>query len=143
MNRFFLCSLFLFSLMVGITVAAHPARPLYEPPDPPKPLAPVVVNLAGSAWLGKYAAANRTYIFEADGTLSYKTATVTIFKNRGAWRLEGNTIYFEHHIGIKAKKTLEFRGVLKDPNTIVGEQTMVVTGAKTNVTMQRTMVGVK
>lgn len=143
MQRLFLSTIALFALTVGIAVSAHPARPLYEPPDPPKPPVPVVAQLNGSAWLGKYGVAVRTYIFEADGTISYKTTTPTIFKNRGSWRLEGNTVYFDHHIGIKGKKTLEFRGILRDPNTIVGEQTMVLTGAKTQVIMQRTVVGIK
>jgi hypothetical protein len=32
---------------------------------------------------------------------------------------------------------LEFRGTFMDANTLIGEQTMVKTGVKSNVTMQR------
>ncbi len=143
MTRYFVWVLVLFAIAVGTMASAHPARPLYEPPETTKPAPVVFLNLVGTAWLGKYGVAARTYVFEADGTISYKSATPTIFKNRGSWRLEGQTIYFDHHIGIKGKKTLEFRGVVKDANTIVGEQLMVNTGMKTTVIMQRTVIGVK
>ena len=51
-------------------------------------------------------------------------------------RVEGNSFYFDHNIGTATM--LEFRGTFADPNTIVGEQTMVKSGVKSNVTMKRT-----
>lgn len=115
---------------------AVPARPLYMPEIPPKVEPPKAVALAGTAWLGKYGVANRTYIFDPDGTVSYSATTKTVFKQRGQWRFDGVTLFFDHHIG--ANKMLEFRGVVKDENTIVGEQTMLKTGMKSTVTMQKT-----
>jgi len=134
-----LAMVFVWSMLAfGLAIAA-PARPLYEPEPPPKAPPPqTFVNLSGSAWLGKYNVANRTYIFEADGTVSYSTTGKTMFKNRGSWKLMGDNLFFDHHIGVAGKKTLEFRGVVKDTNTIVGVQTMLTTGVKSNVTMQRT-----
>jgi hypothetical protein len=138
MQRLFLVSLAGFALAVGIAVSA-PARPLYEPPAPPKPPPPrLVMNLNGTVWQGKYNLANRIYTFEPDGTVSYKSSPVTkvSIKNRGHWRLDGDMFYFDHNIG--ANKMMEFRGKITGPDTIVGEQHMLKTGQKTPVTMQRT-----
>jgi hypothetical protein len=137
-------SIVLFAFGLGVAQAV-PARPLYEPVEYARPTATaatVTVNLNGSAWLGKYGAANRTYVFEADGTLSYKSAAVkgNLFKNRGTWKLEGNVLTFEHFIG--KNKVQDFRGIVKDANTIVGEQTLK-TGAQSPMTMQRTTLEVK
>ena len=115
---------------------AVPARPLYVPDTPVAPPARPVVDLRGTAWLGKYLTVNRTYIFEADGTVSYSTTGTTVFKQRGNWRYDGAILFFDHHIGVN--KLIEFRGTISDANTIVGEQTVLKTGAKSNVTMQRT-----
>lgn len=131
--------------LVALAVAhAAPARPLYEPEMPPQLVLPKAVVLAGTAWLGKYNTLNRTYFFEEDGTISYRSSASKLakgIKNRGAWKLDGDKIYFEHHMG--GAKVLEFRGVLKDSNTIVGEQIMVNTGVKTAVTMQRAPLDIK
>jgi hypothetical protein len=117
--------------------AANPARPLYEPLPPPKlPAAKVIPNMIGTTWLGKYSTVNRYYIFEADGTISFKTTLkANALKGRGNWRMEGNVVFFDHNLG--AGTIMEFRGNFKDEKTIVGQQTMVKTGAKSNVTMQR------
>ena len=128
------------TLAIGIALAV-PAQPLYEPEAPPKAPAVIVVNLNGTAWLGKYVSTNRTFIFEPDGTLSYKSATKTVFKNRGQWRLEGNTLHFEHWIN-PAIKLMEFRGTFKDANTIIGES-VTKAGGKTTQTLQRTTVELK
>ncbi len=117
---------------------AAPARLPYEPADAPKMPAQVTVDLNGTAWLGKYLAANRTFIFETDGTLSYKSAAKTSkgFKNRGSWKLEGNRLYFEHYINPN-QKLMEFRGIIRDANTIVGEATFPVKGTKEQQMLQR------
>jgi hypothetical protein len=109
---------------------------------PPAPkLAP---NMAGTTWLGKYNAIDRVYIFEPDGTVSYTTAAaikakakILPNKNRGSWRMEGTTFVFDHSLG--AGTVLEFRGNFAGPDTIVGEQHMVKTGKKSDVTMKRQM----
>src|SRR5688572_45732 len=134
-----------FTLTVSIAYAI-PARPLYVPDDPPK--APAVrvapINIAGTAWLGKYSAAatQRLFVFEADGTVSYRSPAgkTTPIKNRGNWRVEGNTLIFDHFI-TKGNTLMEFRGVIQDPNTIVGESWNKA-GVKTPQTMQRTTVDV-
>lgn len=129
-----------FAFAVGIAVAA-PAQPRYEPKDPPKAPTAVRVDLAGTAWIGKYGAAVRTFVFEADGTVSYRSGTAAALKarviqKRGFWKLQGNTLYFEHYINPQ-NKLIEFRGTVTDANTIIGEQIMLQTGQKLNVTMQR------
>lgn len=138
MARLLLFFLGWFILGVGL---AHgvPARPLYEPEEPPKPPAPkqMAIDLRGTAWLGKYITTNRTFIFEADGTLSYKSTTKTIFKNRGSWRLDGSTLYFEHNVGVN--KVMDFKGTILSNGTIVGES-ITKTGAKTQQTLQRTIL---
>ena len=138
MKRTIGCSIVLFALGLGVAQAV-PARPLYEPVEYARPTAAaaISVNLNGSAWLGKYNTVNRIYIFEADGTLSYKSAAAkgNVFKNRGTWKLEGNVLTFEHFVG--KNKVQDFRGIVKDANTIVGDQTLK-TGATSPMTMQRT-----
>jgi hypothetical protein len=137
MRRLFgtLCG-FLFAVSVGYAI---PARPLYLPEAPPK--APVVkavaININGTAWIGKVSATNRIFVFEADGTVSYKTPTskANPIKNRGNWRLEGSTLIFDHYI-TKGNTILEFRGTVQDPNTIVGES-WTKAGVRTPQTLQR------
>lgn len=119
-----------------------PAVPLYMPtPKAPAIAKPVVaLDLRGTAWLGKYSTIARIFIFEADGTLSYKTTGKIHYKNRGTWRVEGDTLIFEHWLSNPANKIMDFRGTIRDANSIVGESTMK-TGAKTMQTLQRTAVG--
>ncbi len=130
------------TLVAAISIAyAIPARPLYVPPEPPRAPTPapvVSVYLGGSAWLGKLNAINRLFVFEADGTVSYRTpaSKANPIKGRGSWRVEGNTLIFDHFI-TKGNTILEFRGTIKDSNTIVGESTSK-TGGKTMQTLQRT-----
>jgi hypothetical protein len=122
---------------LGLAHAA-PVRLPHMPAEPPKMPVKVAVDLNGTAWLGKYGAANRTFIFEADGTVSYKTGAKASkgFKNRGFWKIEGNNLFFEHYLNPN-QKLMEFRGVVKDPNTIVGEATFPLKGTKEQQTLQR------
>jgi hypothetical protein len=98
---------------------------------------PVQVDVRGTEWLGKYTVADRYYTFEADGTVSYRAspATKVPFQNRGNWRLDGKNFSFEHNVGAKA--IIHFQGTIVDKTTIVGEQTILTTGKKTDVTMKR------
>src|SRR4029077_8742134 len=68
-----------FAFAVGIAVAA-PAQPRYEPKDPPKAPTAVRVDLANTAWIGKYGAAVRTFFFEPDGSLSYRSGSAVGIK---------------------------------------------------------------
>lgn len=132
-----------FVLALGIGHAA-PARPLYEPEAPPKLPAPVI-GLNGTAWLGKYNTIDRVFIFEPDGTVSYRTTakTAKIFKDRGFWKFDGNILTFEHYINPNSK-LMEFHGTVKDANTIVGEATYVLLkGKKALQTLQRTTQEIK
>jgi hypothetical protein len=140
---------FLFGV-IGLTFAVSavlsaPARPLYEPEEPPKLPASVAIHLNGAAWFGKYNAVNRVFIFEPDGTLSYKatTANAKVFKNRGSWKLVGNQLHFEHYINPNSK-LIEFHGTIKDENTIVDEATYpLLKGKKALQTLQRTTLEIK
>ncbi len=140
--------LFAWLVLAFADACAAPARPLYEPPDPPKaPPARAIFQLEGSAWLGKYNAINRIFILEADGTLSYKSATLkgkgNAIKNRGSWKLEGDQLFFQHHIK-PGTVLMEFRGTIKDGNTIVGEAIYpLLNGNKANQTLQRTTLELK
>ena len=125
-------------LALGIAHAV-PARPLYEPPAPATPPKVTFIDLKGTAWAGKYGVTNRIYIFEADGSISYSSTGKTVFKIRGNWKFDGINLFFDHHTGTK-KISYEFRGIVKDANTIVGEQTLVTTGAKSPATMTRTVM---
>ncbi len=118
-----------------------PAVPLYTPaPQAPAVAKPGVnLDLRGTAWLGKYSTIARTYIFEPDGTLSYKSTPKFLYKNRGMWRVEGDTLIFELW-STPANKLMDFRGTVRDANSIVGESTLRG-GPKTAQTLQRTAVG--
>ena len=86
---------------LGFGVAgAVPARPLYEPPEPPKIAAP---DLRDTAWQG-IEAPDRNIYFHSDGQLSYTRGQAGF----GTWRLEGNVVYFEFN-----KCYREFRGVFQ------------------------------
>jgi hypothetical protein len=100
--------------MVFIAIGALyavPARPLYVPPEQPKPPPPFV--FAGTHWVGKCYADNFWIIFEKNGSLTYGYSGNT-FKN-GTWNLQGNALYFEMN-----NKYLEFRGVMNG-DVIQGE----------------------
>ena len=108
MKRLHACILVLMAL--GVLDAA-PARPLYEPPEPPKLATPI--SLGGTYWFGKCFVDNFWIIFENNGTITYG---YTGHKwNSGSWKLDGNNLYFEMN-----KKYLEFRGTVTG-NTIQGE----------------------
>jgi hypothetical protein len=137
MPRLFLIMI-AFATGAGILVAA-PARPLYQPEDPPKlPARAVQVNLVGTAWVGKYISINRIFTFEPDGTLSYKAASGKGkgFANRGTWRVVGDVLEFEHYTNPN-QKLMHFRGTIKDGNTIVGEATFLLNNTKSAQTMTR------
>ncbi|MSQ93410.1 MAG: hypothetical protein EXR98_02515 [Gemmataceae bacterium] len=104
MKRTFAISI-LCGFAFGIAAAAHPARPLYEPPDPPKAAPPF--TMAGTYWFGKCYADNFWMIFEEQGTINWGYGQLDVKKagSTGTWKLEGNHLYFEFN-----KKTLEFRG---------------------------------
>jgi hypothetical protein len=133
-----------FVLALGIGHAA-PARPLYEPEEPPKLPALIIGGSNRTAWLGKYNTVDRVFIFEPDGTVSYRTIAKTskVFKERGFWKLEGNNLTFDHFINPKTK-VMEFHGIVKDANTIVGEATyLLLNGKKALQTLQRTNLEIK
>lgn len=125
---------------------AAPARPLYEPPPPPAAPKVVLVDLNNTAWVGKYNAAIRTFIFEADGTLSYRSGAAKVkgagIKNRGSWKVVGNQLFFEHFINPN-QKLMTFQGTIQDANTIVGEATYLLLNKKDNQTLQRTTFDAK
>jgi hypothetical protein len=137
MNRMLALMIAWSALALGVAHAV-PARPLYEPPAFPKAPVRVGIDLNGTAWLGKYNAVNRIFVFEADGTLSYKATTAKgkLFKNRGTWKLDGANLSFEHNTG--AKTVMQFQGIVKDANTIVGAATYTLTNKKAEQSLQRT-----
>jgi hypothetical protein len=128
-------------LAIGLAHAA-PARPLYQAEAPPQPpVARRVIDLAGTAWLGKYNMVQRIFILEPDGTLSYKSPAgkAKAFKNRGFWKFDGTNLYFEHFLNPN-QKIMEFRAKITDDKAITGEATYLQTGAKATQTMQRTTI---
>lgn len=131
--------------LIGMAGSA-PVRPLFEPKETPPSPPPrrVVVDLTNTVWQGKYHTTTRFFVFEADGTLSYRSATKAgkLFKNRGTWRLEGNVLIFEHFINPNTK-LMHFRGTIQNSSTIVGEATYPQQGTKANQTLQRTTLDAK
>lgn len=112
MMRRLSCSLLLF--VAAVAVHAHPARPLYEPPEKPK-LAPPPIDLRGTTWRGKDLVENRVIKFLPDGKLEYGTGNSMTKNVNTSWKLEGDALYFEMN-----NQYREFKGrVLGD--TIVGE----------------------
>jgi len=91
MKRLFACFIAWFVLGLGIAQAV-PARPLYEPPDPPKP--PPTFSLDETTWLGRLYADNEQVTFHANGTLTYGYGKGGM-TSPGVWRLTGNQLYFE------------------------------------------------
>lgn len=93
-------------MLIGLGVLdAAPARPLYDPPPPPKQAAPF--SLAGTYWFGKCYVDNFWIIFEEQGTINWGYGQLDAKKagSTGTWKLEGKKVYFEFN-----KKTLEFEG---------------------------------
>jgi hypothetical protein len=144
MPRYLTCVIVFFALTLGIAHAV-PVRPLYEPAFPVAPPS-TIVNLNGTSWLGKYQTINRIFIFEPDGSLSYRTtigkAGGKIYKNRGVWKLEGNVLTFDYFT-TPANKLMEFRGTVIDADTIVGEATYRLNIPKAQQTLKRTTVDPK
>lgn len=79
-----------FTLAIALAEAV-PARPLYEPTDPPKQQ-PLVL-LIGTTWRGKLFADGEQITFHADGTLTYGFGKGA--ESPGSWKLTGNQLYFE------------------------------------------------
>ena len=133
-----------FAVVLGLAIVgaayAIPARPLSEPTKPAPAVVPPAVLLPGTEWNGKYNLANRIFIFEADGTLSYRTGAGKLGtkdrKNAGTWRVDGNTLHFTHAL-TPTNVIMEFRGVIRDAQTIVGEATYPLLGKKDTQTLQR------
>ena len=98
---------FIWFTTVLSTLSAAPARPLYEPPDPPKPLP--AFTMAGSYWYGKCYADNFWMIFEEGGTINWGYGSLDAKKagSHGSWKLDANQLYFEMN-----GKVLEFRGTM-------------------------------
>jgi hypothetical protein len=116
---------FLALLVFAVTISGalgHPARPLYVPAPAAKAPPPrLIADLRGTAWKGKYLTANRIFTFESDGTLSFKQSPKTKdTKKMGVWNFDGETLYFEY-LNKSGNKLMEFRGKLRDPNTLFGE----------------------
>ena len=90
---------------------AVPARPLYQPPEPPKDF--TFHDLRGTLWKGPEPA--DSYLqFNADGTLSYYAGGG---KGNATWKQEGNKVYFEINNGYR-----EFRGTINfEGNAIQGD----------------------
>jgi hypothetical protein len=116
--------LFAWLLSASSLALAVPARPLYQPPPAVKTPARPTVNLNGTTWQGTYLDAIRVFIFEPDGTISYKASAKTKVINRkcGTWKFDGETLTFEHYHNLK-NVLMEYRGKLQDAKTIVGEST--------------------
>lgn len=108
-------------LAVG-TALAVPARPLYEPPAPPKV---AVIDLRDSFWQG-VEAPDRNIFFHGDGQLSYSRSQ----KGFGTWYVEGNVVYFEFN-----KKYREFRGTIQ--GSVIQGESWNVTGKRWTSTLQR------
>src|SRR5437870_808211 len=98
-----------FPLLLGLLQAA-PARPLYEPPEPPK-LARL--ELRGTTWEGQDHVPNYRITFESDGTVTYGYNKK--FNRGGSWTFDGANLYFEVN-----KKFREFKGTV-DGRTIKGD----------------------
>lgn len=103
--------------------SAAPARPLYEPPAPPRL---VLIDLRNTQWHGTEPA-DRNIFFHADGSLGYLQGQ----KSFGTWKITGDTIYFEFN-----NRYREFRGVIKG-NVIQGES-WNVTGKRWQTLLDRT-----
>jgi hypothetical protein len=85
--------LFMWSLLALGIARAVPARPLYEPPEAPKP--PPTLSLSGTTWQGRLYADGERVTFHADGTLTYNIGQGRGGGSPGSWRLTGNQLYFE------------------------------------------------
>jgi len=121
-------------IAAGSIAFAVPARPLYQPLSIPKAPARPVVNLSGTSWLGSYLAANRVFIFEPNGTISYKASAKTkvINKKCGTWTFDGETLTFEHYHNQK-NVLMEYRGKVQDAKTIFGVSTTRKDGRSTQI----------
>jgi hypothetical protein len=97
---------FVWSALALGSAGAAPARLPYEPPQRTAPL-----DLGGTVWDGSPIHEDRLIVFEPDGRLTYGPAK----HHDGAWRLEGNVVYFELNDAYRM-----FRGTVRG-NVIQGE----------------------
>jgi hypothetical protein len=88
---------------VGLAAAsAAPSRPLYEPPESPKPWP--LIDLSDTTWSGTtFDNFAMTVTFKAGGTLIYHGDRGT----PGTWSVDGNRVYFEIN-----NKASEHRGMI-------------------------------
>jgi hypothetical protein len=122
MKRILTCIVVWSILALGIAQAV-PARPLYEPPDPPNP--PPMLDLNETLWKGAEAA-DQYILFHADGTLSFFPQS----RGGGSWKKEGNTVYFEINKGYR-----EFRGSIQ--GDIIQGDSWNVAGKRWNTVLKR------
>src|SRR5213079_2963864 len=90
--RWLFALLFAWSILALGVAHAVPARPLFVPPDPPKP--PPLIALSGTTWSGRLYSDGERVTFHADGTLTYGHLKGGN-DSGGSWRLTGNQLYFE------------------------------------------------
>ena len=100
MKSLLLCMFLWLTLALGIARGV-PARPLYEPPDPPK-----TMDLRGTVWDSKEPLMDRMIFFGSDGTLRYGTGDPQM--SNASWKQEGNVICFEINKGYR-----QFRGTVQ------------------------------
>ncbi len=96
MNRMFLLLFAWLALTIGIAHAA-PARPLYEPPDPPK--APQsMLDLRGTTWHGSFFGLSDAEVtFKPDGTwVSRRPHERGDEIGRGSWKATGANLEFDN-----------------------------------------------
>ena len=96
-----------------------PARPLYQPPEPPK--SDPLIDVRNTVWEGAFFTAGRhvSVAFAADGTLIYRgldKGKVTGAASSGNWILIGNKIVFD------INKYSDHNGTIQG-NIIDGEST--------------------
>ena len=83
----------IFAVAFSIAIGA-PARPLYEPPDPHKPVPAVL--FVGTTWVGRLFTDNEQVTFHANGTLTYQFGQDGRDRGSpGTWKLTGNQLWFE------------------------------------------------
>jgi hypothetical protein len=90
MKRLFACCFAWLVLAFG-SAQGVPARPRYEPPDPPKP-SPPMTNLRGTTWHGHFFSTDCQVTFEHNGALTYRRNQET---DPGFWKLSDNNVVIE------------------------------------------------
>jgi hypothetical protein len=104
---------------------AAPGRPLYLPPEPPKPMP--LFDLRDTTWSGMAFNMQMVVTFRRDGSLVYHGNKSV----PGSWTLEGNRVYFEIN-----KKASEHRGTILG-DAIDGRSTNAVQKLNTPLSLRR------